>query len=165
MICSVTSNKKDVAALVPVKNLNAAYLKELTQKVLSMVKGAGYQVICLISDNSRVNGNMFAMFNYVTLQSSATHPCDPSRRFFLFDSVHLMKCIRNNWLNQKDSAQTLHFPDIDDLKTIHTAQFKVLQELYESEKQSLVKLAPSLCQKALTPSNTETKRPFDVTYF
>jgi hypothetical protein len=156
MICSVLSSKKDMAALVPVKNLTAAYLKELTQKVLSMVEGAGYQVLCIITDNNRVNGNMFALFSYGKLQSCITHPCDPNRKlFFLFDSVHLMKCIRNNWLNQKDSEQTLRFPDIEDLQTIHTAQFKVLKELYESEKQNLIKLAPSLCQKALSPSNTE----------
>ena len=28
----------------------------------------------------------------------------------IFDTVHIMKCIRNNWPNQKDSVQTFTYP-------------------------------------------------------
>jgi len=66
-----------------------------------------------------------------------------------------MKCIRNNWINQKDPAQTPTFPDLTDLSIVRNAYFKVLKELYENEKNSLVKLAPSLSQKAVNPSNTD----------
>jgi hypothetical protein len=38
MISSVLSSQKDIAALVPIKNLTALYLKELTSKVISMVE-------------------------------------------------------------------------------------------------------------------------------
>jgi len=75
--------------------------------------------------------------------------------FFLFDSVHLMKCWRNNRLNQKDCHQTLTFPDFRDPSVIHKASVGVLKKLQESEKQHLVKLAPSLTHKALNPSNME----------
>lgn len=66
-----------------------------------------------------------------------------------------MKCVRNNWFNQKDACQTLTFPDIVDPSVIHTASVRVLKELYDSEKQSLVKLAPPLSHKALKPSNVD----------
>jgi len=85
-------------------------LKELTLKVITIVEKAGFKVVCLISDNNRINGNMFAALCNGSIQPSTVHPCDPSRKlFFLFDSVHLMKCVRNNWLNQKDPNQT-HIP-------------------------------------------------------
>jgi hypothetical protein len=54
MISSILSHKKDVAALIPIKNLTASYLKEMTVKVISAVEKAGYKVVCLISDNNRI---------------------------------------------------------------------------------------------------------------
>ena len=30
--------------------------------------------------------------------------------FVIFDTVHILKCIRNNWLNQTDSAHTFTYP-------------------------------------------------------
>ncbi len=156
MMSSILSSKKDIAALIPIKNLTATYLKELTLKVIVMVEQAGYKIVCLISDNNRINGNMFAAFCNGSMQSSTVHPCDSTRLlFFLFDSVHLMKCVRNNWFNQKDNNQTLTFPDVADPSVIHKASVRVLKELYSSEKKSLIKLAPSLSHKALNPSNMD----------
>src|SRR5688572_19396963 len=61
MICSILSRRKDIAALVPVKNLTAPYLKDITMHVIRMVEKAGFRIVCLISDNNRVNGNMFRL--------------------------------------------------------------------------------------------------------
>ena len=39
------------------------------------------------------------------------HPCDPKRPlFYCVDTVHLIKCVRNNWLNQKNSEQAMYYP-------------------------------------------------------
>src|SRR6218665_1925937 len=156
MICSILSHRKDIAALVPVKNLTAPYLQEITMHVIRMVEKAGFRIICLISDNNRVNGNMFRLLCGGLLQPCIDHPCDNSRKlFFLFDTVHIFKCIRNNWINQKDSDQTFLFPDMLDENLLHKAKFNILKQLHENEKNNLVKLAPSLSFKALNPSNTE----------
>lgn len=74
--------------------------------------------------------------------------------FFLFDSVHLLKCIRNNWLGLSDSAKTFIFQDVSNEGT-RKASLSHVRQLHESEKDSIVKLAPSLTQKALYPSNIE----------
>lgn len=58
VISSILSKNKDVVSLVPVTNLNASYLYEMTLKVLRLVHEAGYRVVCLISDNNRINRNM-----------------------------------------------------------------------------------------------------------
>lgn len=47
MMSSILSSKKDVAALIPIKNLTASFLKEVTMKVILMVEQAGYKVVCL----------------------------------------------------------------------------------------------------------------------
>jgi len=156
MICSVLSRNKDIAALVPIKNLTSDYLKQLTLQVLTAVENAGFRVLCIISDNNKVNGNMFRSLCGGELQSCIVHPCDDSRKlFFLFDTVHILKCVRNNWINQKDWEQTFVFPDFVNGECVQKARFRVLKDLYEHEKQSLAKLAPSLNPKALNPTSTE----------
>ena len=34
--------------------------------------------------------------------------------YFLFDSVHLLKAVRNNWIYLKTHLKTFTFPDIED---------------------------------------------------
>ena len=158
MLCSLLSSNTDMAALVPVKNINGKFLKDLTVDVMRMVENAGFKVVCLISDNNRINGNTFAALAGDKLVSLIDHPLDSNRKlFFLFDGVHLMKCVRNNWINQKDGAQTLTYPDFDSENTtvMRKACFAAVKQLYDSEKACTVKLAPSLSQKALNPSSTE----------
>ena len=155
MICSLLSPNKDVAAVVPVKNLTTAYLKECTEQVLNMLESAGYFVFCLISDNNRVNRNMFAELCGGSLKPFMPHPCSPERKlFFMFDSVHLLKCIRNNWLGQSDADCTFTFPDMTD-GSVCKASLCHLRQLYASEKDKFVRLAPGLSYKSLYPSNIE----------
>ena len=59
MISSLLSKTKHVAALYPVCNLTADTLYDLTIKVLNFLHGLGYRVVSLISDNNRINRNMF----------------------------------------------------------------------------------------------------------
>ena len=155
MISSVFSKNKDVAAMIPVKNLTTAYLKECTLPVINMLESVGYLVFCLISDNNRVNRNMCSEMCGGTLKPYVQHPCSQDRKlFFLFDSVHLLKCVRNNWLGQCDAENTFTFPDIND-GTICKASLFHLRELYKTEKDSIVRMAPGLSYKALYPSNVE----------
>ena len=134
MLCSLLSKNKDVAAIVPVKNLTSLYLKEFTMKVIKMLENAGYFVFCLISDNNRVNRNMFSDICGGTLASYVQHPCSSDRKlFFLFDSVHLLKCVRNNWLGQCDAENTSIFPDFNDGRECK-ASLSQLRNLYNSEK-------------------------------
>jgi hypothetical protein len=51
MLCSLLSSNKDVAALVPVKNLTAKNLKQYTLQVIVILEKCGYSGFCLMSDN------------------------------------------------------------------------------------------------------------------
>jgi hypothetical protein len=82
MVCSLMSKNKYVAAMVPVKNLTAAYLKECTLQVIAMLEKAGYLVFCLISDNNRVNRNMFTELCGGSLAAYTRHPCSDDRKLF-----------------------------------------------------------------------------------
>ena len=129
MLASIFSKNKDVAALQPVKNLDASFLHDSVSKVLQLVESVGYKVVALLSDNNRINRNMFAAMCGGVLQPSIVHPLDSTRQlFFLFDPVHLLKSIRNNWINQID--QTFHCPGV--IGNAAKACFAHLKQLYDS---------------------------------
>ena len=153
------SKNKDIVAFYPVQNLNAESLHALIKTVLLALHKLGFKVVALISDNNRINGNASGKNCYGSLKKSIPHPYDPqSELFFLFDTVHLFKCIRNNWLNVKDPIQTFVFPPLDGNNheaATHSASLKFIKLLYDEEKNLPVKHAPGLSQKVLYPSNLE----------
>jgi hypothetical protein len=155
MISSYRSKSKDIAAIIPVKNANAQVLHGLIVKVLHMLHVIGYLVICLISDNNRINRNAFTSLCGGNLSPCIPHPADQNEKLFiLFDSVHLLKCIRNNWLAQSDQGLSFLFPSLHD-GVLRKASFLFLRKLFSEEKSSVIKMAPALNNKCLFPTNTE----------
>ena len=69
--------------------------------------------------------------------------------FLMFDSVHLYKCIRNNWLNTKH-RHTFEIPNFDNLDNISRASFGDLESIYNIECNNLIKPAPNLSYKCLS---------------
>jgi len=154
MITSLRSGYKDVVSLFPVKNITGLDLLKYTKDVLLMLRELGFKVITLISDNNRLNRKMFEQLCGGILISPVANPVDTSSPIFLlFDTVHLFKCIRNNWINQRNPAQTFIIPSSDNVNVGECISFKQIVDLYNSESASIVKLAPQLSQKVLFPSN------------
>ena len=63
------------------------------------------------------------------------HPCNHTRPlFFILDSVHILKCIRNNWLNQKLDGKSLTFPHLQfgNICTSNNGE-NALQVFYQSK--------------------------------
>ena len=81
-----------------------------------------------------------------------TNPYNQERPIFLlFDSVHILKCIRNNWINLKNYKKTFSFPDFEDNEKILRASFADLETIYLLETSHTLKKAPALSWKALHP--------------
>ncbi|KAH9383460.1 hypothetical protein HPB48_024969 [Haemaphysalis longicornis] len=87
------------------------------------------------------------------------HPADDSRPlFYVVDPVHLLKCVMNNWLNQKNPGTCIFFPEFpgtSSLVQVNGASFKALRDLHASEQHSVSKFGYGLSYKALHPSNIE----------
>ncbi|XP_047001265.1 uncharacterized protein LOC124617949 [Schistocerca americana] len=130
-------------------------LKSLISNVLCMVERVGFKVVSLIADNNSVNRKAYELFTPSRiLQPSIEHPLDPSRKlFFVFDTVHILKCIRNNWQTKRSVNKVLQFPDMTDHSVILTAQYKHLELVYEKERNSLVKYGHTLSARVLYPSS------------
>ncbi|GFX76882.1 THAP-type domain-containing protein [Trichonephila clavipes] len=134
--------------------MNAEDLHSMTLEILSLMEKVGFSVACILSDN-RVNINCFSKLCNGTIKSVIQNPANNAKKLHLiFDSVHLIKPIRNNWLNQKDADSSLMYPDPSEFSQIRKATFSSLFKIY-NEEMNIVKLAPKLCLKALKPTNFE----------
>lgn len=89
-------------SVTPVHNLTAAYQFDVVKKAAICVEEAGGTVLGSITDNHKINQQYAKMFDRPAdsrCPATAVHPLDNTRPWYLlFDTVHLLKCIRNNWL-------------------------------------------------------------------
>ena len=77
--------------------------------------------------------------------------------------MHILKTIRNNWLNQKSEAKIFSFPDFDNISidqctyplSLCYASFRDIRILYNYERYILAKLAQRLTLKSCYPSSLE----------
>ena len=123
---------------------------------VSTVTRAGYTIISIISDNNVINRKSFiSLGGCDQLVPSMKNPVNDKTIFFLFDSVHLLKSVRNNWINLKNYLKTFTFPDIDDNSVILHASFNHLETMYNLEADSTLKQAYRLTIKALHPHSIE----------
>ena len=135
-----------MVAIIPVSKLTAEYQFSVVVDTAKMVEDCGGIVIGSITDNHRINQQYCHRFNR---QSScqAIHPLDNSRTWFLlYDTVHLFKCIRNNWLTEKCKHLTLDGENV--------GQFQDVQMLYEKEKNNILKALP-LTLSSVYPSRLQ----------
>ncbi|KAK7861885.1 hypothetical protein R5R35_001482 [Gryllus longicercus] len=162
MISSLLSDLKEVVHIVPVNKMCAEDLQSILKKIILGLEQIGFNVLCVISDNSSINRRCMQLFSpEEELKCMYNHPVEKSKPlFFLFDSVHLLKCLRNNWINQKNEYSCMYYPDFanedgDAHDIVGTASFAALRQLYDIEEKKMVKHAYALTLKALYPSSLE----------
>ncbi|GBL80019.1 hypothetical protein AVEN_29037-1 [Araneus ventricosus] len=113
MISSILSSYKDVVHILPISKITADALHTFIKQIVIGLEGIGFKVICVITDNNSINQK--AMSQFVSPSHSYSivypHPVDDKRPlFFMIDTVHLLKNIRNNWINQKNSDKCMFYP-------------------------------------------------------
>ena len=132
--------------VVPVHKLTAEYQFCLVKETTGMVEAAGGLVIGSITDNHKINQKYCTLFNRKSL-CEAVHPLNNERPWFLlFDTVHLLKCIRNNWISE--SSKMISF----DGESV--ASFSDVQALYEEEKNNILK-ATRLTSTSVYPNRLQ----------
>ncbi|KAG1681797.1 hypothetical protein GQR58_011603 [Nymphon striatum] len=121
-----------MVSVTPVNKLTGVYQFNVVKEVAAAVEKAGGVVIGSITDNHKLNQHYCKQFTLLS-NCTAVHPFDKERVWFLlFDTVHLLKCIRNNWLTEKCHRLSLDGEIV--------GSFSDVQNLYESEKDSILKL-------------------------
>lgn len=163
MVSSVFGNFREIVRLFPSSGLKGENLAELTKKVIDFVQSFGCQVIALITDNNRINQNMF--YQLTGSHQSFRFPNASLLRqdiFVLFDHVHIFKNIRNNWINLKNFDLTFVYPDFNDHSKQKKASFNHLRKQYTDESKLQIRQAYKLCHKSLYPGNLDRQKVYLV---
>ena len=157
MVSSLYKRWSTIIRLIPCSTTSAEILFPTIKKAICDIELCGLKVQVLCTDNYPLNVSIFKLFSPdKTLNPSVPHPCDLNRTLFLlFDFVHILKSIRNNWLNLKDFNKTFQCPQFDDFTTTNVVSFEDLRLLYRSDQHSVLKLAPRLTSNSCWPSNLE----------
>lgn len=160
MICSAFGNFSEIVKLLPVYNITGEQMVPITYKVIDFIKKCGFELLCIVTDNHRVNRNMFSKLASNSI--SFPNPSQSDKTIFLsFDTVYIMKNIRNNWLNLKNLDKAFVFPNFY-MNEVRISKFNDLRTVYDSEKHLIVKKAYKLNYKSLYPSNLERQKVYLV---
>jgi hypothetical protein len=129
MISSVFGSAKEIVALFPVKCLVAEDLVDMIKKVITTVQECGFIIVNIVSDNNQVNAKAFAsLCGDRPIEDGIINPMFPNMKIFImYDTVHIVKCVRNNWLNQKANYQCFEYPQLS------SAMFKIAQLLIDKQ--------------------------------
>lgn len=147
MVITMLGGPSFLSRAIPVAKLNAEFLFEQLQGLISKILLANGNVIALICDGNRTNQVLFKRFEVITEKPWLTI----DNKFLLFDYVHIVKNIRNNWMTEKTGE--LNF---EDGGVLRTAKWEHLSKLYYAESKSpLVKLS-KLNEKSHAKAHRET---------
>ena len=114
MISSLFSKFEDIVSLTPVNCLTSDQLAPMLYDVMGIVQNVGFTIVVVVSDNNQVNAKAFqTIYGSNSFEEGIDNPHLAGHKIFcLFDTVHILKCVRNNWLNQTDRNQTFVYPPL-----------------------------------------------------
>ncbi|BFZ13694.1 hypothetical protein BsWGS_16733 [Bradybaena similaris] len=161
MISSMFGNYTEVVGLIPMKKMTTCDLKTNLLKTIHSVQSSGFTVLSVIADNNAVNRKVYTELQCTPDIYSFDNPQFFGKPIFMLnDSVHLLKCIWHNWLNQKDADQTFICPPfpVNSGGPVMKATLSSLKSLYHQGQQNIAKLVPALTHKALNPSSLDRQK-------
>ena len=148
MVNCMFGGPKFISKLIPVSKLNATFLYEQMRLSIDCIEQAGGHVKAVICDGNRNNQAYFKK----CAVSDATPYITEAGMYLLFDYVHLLKNIRNNWLTEKCGELTFMHGGVQ-----CTAKWRHLVTLYKLEAKKNVKLS-DLTEVAVTPKPIERQK-------
>jgi len=154
MVKCMRSKLSFMAKLLPVNALTAQFQFDCVKQVILNIESCGGRVLSIINDNNKVNQSFFKLFDrFGDDPWVVKSPANQSRPLFLlFDPVHILKNIRNNWMTEK--LQTLAFKANGQCLTV---KWDHLKELFKHECETTLKLS-KLTKASLYPSNLEKQK-------
>ena len=175
MIVGLRKSIPYVVRAVPEISINGTWLKSLIDETITCLHGVGFNVRLVVSDNHSTN---VLAFNLLLTQYDSDmhnhyiqHHTKPNLKTYLvFDSVHLLKNIRNNLLNRKRFL----FPSFKFdgfLKNVYVKSGEVdwhlLYNIYEKDESlnGNLRLAFKLSYNALHPGDNKQSFPLALSIF
>ncbi|KAF2885617.1 hypothetical protein ILUMI_20559 [Ignelater luminosus] len=155
MISSLMSPYKEVVHILPVNKMTGEVLHTFLKNIVIGLHNIGFEVLGVVSDNHSISRKAISYFsNPPEVKIVYPNPADENKPlYFVIDTVHILKNIRNNWLNKRN--QGFKYPNFSNMEISETVSFEALKEMHASESTSLLKNGFNLSLKTLCPSNLE----------
>lgn len=164
MIVGIRKNIPFVVRAVPEVAVSGSLVRRHIDEVLKDLHETGFNVRTIIADNHSTNVNAYDALmkdhGVDTATNAIIHPSSGRKIYLMFDTVHLIKNVRNNLLhNKRFIFPKFHFDGFhDDVNvTAGEVRWKNLHDVYEHDQllDANLKLAPKLSYRALHPGDNK----------
>ena len=137
MIKCLFGGPEFIYKVYPISNLTAKFLYDEGKSIVESIESEkDNKVIAVIADGHRTNQKCFASWTSDIDDASTPWYISDSNIFLLYDYVHVVKCLRNNWLTEKTKQLQYTFNGVTEI-----AKWSDLVELKKAEDSSLLKLS------------------------
>ena len=171
MIIGIKQNTSYIEKFVPEIKIHADWLKNEIILCLKVLTDCGFKVRMIISDNHPCNTSAYhKILNHFNTPYENLHFMYESQKIYLcFDTVHLIKSIRNNLLNNKRFIfPAFTFEKFNDLIHVEGGKisWKLLHDTYEKDctLEANLSKVPRLNLKVLHPGNNK-QRSISISHY
>ena len=121
---------------LPVNGISANFLEKHISETTSSLNEVGVDSVALICDGNRTNQRFFKNLS----KSKDEKWLAENGQFLLYDYVHLLKSIRNNWINEPTGQCLKYFILDDNFKEVGQkfAYWSHIEELYDAEQNKAI---------------------------
>lgn len=171
MVVGLKNNVPFVIKAIPEAKIEGKWLSDHIDNCLQSLHDAGFKVRAVISDNHSTNVAAFRelcrIYGDGTDNNTIIHPSsDGVKTYLMYDSVHLLKNVRNNLLNNKRFI----FPAFSSkFITVPSGEisYKFVHDVYDKdlELQANLRKAHKLTYKALHPGDNKQSVPLALAIF
>ena len=140
------------------------------ERNVKVLAEAGFSVRAIVSDNHSSNVNAYSNLSEKFESGSSNyiqHPSNDMKTYLIFDTVHLMKNIRNNLLNKKNFVfPSFNFNESSIALSCPIA-WSYFHKIYENVRKlkGNLRKAPKLSYQALHPGNNKQSIPLALSIF
>ena len=127
-----------VVRALSVCGLTSVFLLEHCKPIIQQINEIpNAEVVAIITDGHRINQKFF---DYLRKNGDTYFIGEPwkgpNNTILLYDYVHLMKCVRNNWISEKCGQLKFEYDG-----KVYTSSWDHLKQLYNSESENLLRLS------------------------
>ena len=154
MLQGLKQNYHEIVSFHPVHKLPEEFLEKCFRQVVHLVMKAGFHPCLSVCDNCSVNRKLYRNISGKTdeqlkTEPVMTNPYDQSKKMVLIhNSVHLLKCIRNNWFRRP----TWEMSNKEEIS------WSLLEKLRIFEEELPIRKAFPLSMRALKPNNIDKQK-------
>ena len=173
MIVGLKKSIPYIIKSIPEVKIEGEWLKDEILKAIETLHSIGFKVRCVVADNHSTNVSAYSKIsNAYGFKKDDLYfiTQDGSKIYLFYDSVHLMKNVRNNLLNNKRFIfPEFNFSGFYDDIVCESGEisWKLFHDVYESDEkvQGNLRKAPKIKAKVLHPGSNKQSVPLALAIF